>query len=159
MSVAPALITCWNDAASSRCATSSQVRCRLAPRGMVEFARAIVDPPTLLLLDEPASGLDELETARLGEQIRAVRDETECAVLLVEHNAAFVMEQCDRVVVLDLGTLLASGLPEEIQRNQAVRDAYLGAVQHGDDVPGGTNPDADAPAGVDGDSSAELGSP
>jgi branched-chain amino acid transport system ATP-binding protein len=93
---------------------------------MVEFARAVVDPPKLLLLDEPASGLDETEILRLGEQIQAVREETGCVVLLVEHNAGFVMEQSDRVVVLDLGTVLATGLPDEIQRNQAVRDAYLG---------------------------------
>jgi ABC-type branched-subunit amino acid transport system ATPase component len=93
---------------------------------MVEFARAVVDAPTLLLLDEPASGLDETEILRLGEQIQVVRAETGCVVLLVEHDAGFVMEQSDRVVVLDLGTVLATGLPEEIQRNQAVRDAYLG---------------------------------
>jgi branched-chain amino acid transport system ATP-binding protein len=93
---------------------------------MVELARAIVDTPKVLLLDEPASGLDETETVRLGEQIQAVRDETGCVVLLVEHNAAFVMEQSDRVVVLNLGTVLAEGLPDDIQRNQAVRDAYLG---------------------------------
>ena len=76
---------------------------------MVELARAIVDEPTLLLLDEPASGLDETEIVRLGEQIQAVRDETGCTVLLVEHNAGFVMQQSDRVVVLNLGTLLARG--------------------------------------------------
>src|SRR5205823_7436779 len=66
------------------------------------LARAIVDPPHVLLLDEPASGLDETETARLGEQIQAVREGSGCVVLLVEHNAGFVMEQCDRVVVLNL---------------------------------------------------------
>ncbi len=93
---------------------------------MVELARAIADPPRVLLLDEPASGLDETETVRLGEQIQAVREEAGCAVLLVEHNAGFVMEQCDRVVVLNLGTVLADGSPDEIQRDQAVRDAYLG---------------------------------
>jgi branched-chain amino acid transport system ATP-binding protein len=93
---------------------------------MVEFARAVVDPPKLLLLDEPASGLDETEEVRLGEEIQAMRAETGSVVLLVEHNAGFVMEQCDRVVVLDLGSVIATGLPEEIQRNQAVRDAYLG---------------------------------
>jgi branched-chain amino acid transport system ATP-binding protein len=93
---------------------------------MVEFARAIVDEPRLLLLDEPASGLDETEAERLGAQIDAVRDETGCAVLLVEHNAGFVMQHSNRVVVLDLGSILAEGLPDEIQRNQAVRDAYLG---------------------------------
>jgi ABC-type branched-subunit amino acid transport system ATPase component len=93
---------------------------------MVELARAIVDEPNVLLLDEPASGLDETETTRLGEQIQSVRDETGCTILLVEHNAGFVMEQSDRVVVLNLGTLLAAGSPAEVQGNQAVRDAYLG---------------------------------
>ena len=93
---------------------------------MVEFARAVVDPPTLLLLDEPASGLDGAETKRLGELIQEVRADAHCAVLLVEHDAGFVMEQCDRIVVLDLGTVLATGLPDEIQKNQSVRTAYLG---------------------------------
>lgn len=119
------------DAVLERCGLSA-VRGELAgslPIGvgrMVEFARAIIDPPKLLLLDEPASGLDETEIERLGTQIQAVRDETGCAVLLVEHNASFVMEQTDRVVVLNLGRVLASGLPGEIQRNPAVREAYLG---------------------------------
>jgi ABC-type branched-subunit amino acid transport system ATPase component len=98
---------------------------------MVEFARAIVDAPKLLLLDEPASGLDEMEAERLGAQIETARDETGCAVLLVEHNAGFVMEHSNRVVVLDLGTVLASGLPDEIQNNQLVRDAYLGEADAG----------------------------
>jgi branched-chain amino acid transport system ATP-binding protein len=93
---------------------------------MVEFARAIVDEPRLLLLDEPASGLDETEAERLGDLIDAVRDETGCAVLLVEHNAGFVMQHSNRIVVLDLGSVLAEGLPDDIQRNRAVRDAYLG---------------------------------
>lgn len=95
---------------------------------MVELARAIVDPPDLLLLDEPASGLDDAEIALLGRHIRAARDDRNCAVLLVEHNAGFVMEHCDRVVVLDCGRVLAEGAPAEIQRDPAVRDAYLGAV-------------------------------
>jgi ABC-type branched-subunit amino acid transport system ATPase component len=93
---------------------------------MVEFARAVVDPPQVLLLDEPASGLDETEVTRLGGEIQAVRAEAGCAVLLVEHNAGFVMEQSDRVVVLNLGQVLAAGSPAEVQRNQEVRDAYLG---------------------------------
>ncbi len=93
---------------------------------MVEFARAIVDAPKVLLLDEPASGLDETEIERLGTQIQYVRQETGCAVLLVEHNAGFVMQQSNRIVVLELGSVLASGVPEEIQQNQRVRDAYLG---------------------------------
>ncbi len=119
------------DAVLERCGLTA-VRRELAgslPIGvarMVELARAIVDDPKVLLLDEPASGLDETETVRLGEQIQSVRSETGCTILLVEHNAGFVMEQSDRVVVLNLGTLLAEGLPSEVQGNQAVRDAYLG---------------------------------
>jgi len=93
---------------------------------MVEFARATVEPPRLLLLDEPASGLDDKEAARLGEQLQAVRAATGCAVLLVEHNAGFVMKHSDRVVVLALGSLLAQGSPAEVQANPMVREAYLG---------------------------------
>jgi branched-chain amino acid transport system ATP-binding protein len=93
---------------------------------MVELARAIVDPPRLLLLDEPASGLDEPEAHRLGELIQAVRAESGCAVLLVEHDAGFVMAHSDRVIVLDQGSVLAEGSPDVIQRDQRVRDAYLG---------------------------------
>ena len=111
---------------------------------MVEFARAVVDPPSLLLLDEPASGLDETEIARLGAEIQAVRAESGSAVLLVEHNAGFVMEQSDRVVVLNLGQVLAEGAPSEIQRDQAVRDAYLG--EQDEPVPAPDNDDGGATA-------------
>ena len=93
---------------------------------MVELARAVVDRPRVLLLDEPASGLDETEAHRLGEQIQAVRCESGCAVVLIEHDASFVMAHSDRVVVLDRGRVLAEGLPGDIQRDAAVRDAYLG---------------------------------
>jgi branched-chain amino acid transport system ATP-binding protein len=93
---------------------------------MVEFARATVEPPRLLLLDEPAAGLDEEEAGRLGEQIEAVRAETGCAALLVEHNSGFVMARSDRVVVLALGSVLAIGSPEAIQADPMVRSAYLG---------------------------------
>jgi branched-chain amino acid transport system ATP-binding protein len=117
---------------------------------MVEFARAVADPPKLLLLDEPASGLDETEEVRLGEQIQAFREETGCVVLLVEHNAGFVMEQSDYVVVLDLGSVLAKGGPDEIQQNQAVRDAYLGESElvrsPTDEPPGVDDPPGDRPA-------------
>jgi branched-chain amino acid transport system ATP-binding protein len=95
---------------------------------MVELARATVEPPKLLLLDEPASGLDQSEAERLGAHIRAVRTETGCAVVLVEHNAGFVMDHSDRVVVLNLGRVLADGSPDEIQANPEVRTAYLGEM-------------------------------
>jgi ABC-type branched-subunit amino acid transport system ATPase component len=98
---------------------------------MVELARAIIDPPRLLLLDEPASGLDQRETVRLGDEIRALRHDTGCSVLLVEHDAGFVMSRSDRIVVLDQGRILAEGLPAEVQANELVRDAYLGDVTSG----------------------------
>jgi branched-chain amino acid transport system ATP-binding protein len=93
---------------------------------MVELARAIVDPPRVLLLDEPTSGLGEGEMARLGERIREIQAEESCAVLLVEHDVGFVMEQCDRIVALNLGEVIAAGTPKEIQADAAVRTAYLG---------------------------------
>jgi branched-chain amino acid transport system ATP-binding protein len=93
---------------------------------MMELARAIVDSPRVLLLDEPTSGLDEAESARLGERIQSIRRDDGCAVLLVEHDVGFVMRQCDPIVVLDLGHVLAIGGPQEIQANAAVRAAYLG---------------------------------
>jgi branched-chain amino acid transport system ATP-binding protein len=96
---------------------------------MVEFARATIDPPTLLLLDEPASGLDDQEVSRLGELIGELRAETGCSILLVEHNAGFIMQQCDRVVVLASGEVLAEGTPSEIRTNAAVGAAYLGDLQ------------------------------
>jgi ABC-type branched-subunit amino acid transport system ATPase component len=129
---------------------------------MVEFARAVVDPPKLLLLDEPASGLDETEEVRLGDQIQAVRAETGCVVLLVEHNAGFVMEQCDRIVVLDLGSVIATGSPSEIQQNQAVRDAYLGEADlsaHTSHASHAEAPVADAPADAPPDAPPEAPPP
>jgi branched-chain amino acid transport system ATP-binding protein len=93
---------------------------------MVELARAIVDRPKVLLLDEPTSGLDETEAARLGERIQDIRRQESCAVLLVEHDVGFVMRQCENIVVLHLGEVLAVGEPREIQANAAVRAAYLG---------------------------------
>jgi ABC-type branched-subunit amino acid transport system ATPase component len=93
---------------------------------MVEVARAIVDRPRLLLLDEPTSGLHETEVERLGDLVETIGQETACAVALVEHDVGFVMRRCRRIVVLDLGRVLAVGTPKEIQGNPEVRAAYLG---------------------------------
>ena len=93
---------------------------------MVELARAIVDDPQLLLLDEPTSGLDEREAERLVEQLQLLRSSTTCAVILVEHDMGFVMEQCDTIAVLELGQVLATGPPKAIQEDPLVRAAYLG---------------------------------
>ncbi|MER7369986.1 ABC transporter ATP-binding protein, partial [Nonomuraea wenchangensis] len=88
----------------------------------VELARALADRPALLLLDEPTSGLDAAQTARLAEVVRAL----ETTVLLVEHDMGFVMDVCDRVVVLDLGRVIAAGAPASVREDPVVRAAYLG---------------------------------
>ncbi|MGW6536190.1 ABC transporter ATP-binding protein [Streptomyces sp. NPDC055051] len=94
---------------------------------MVELARALADPPRVLLLDEPASGTTVEERRLLAAVIRRTAEEEGCAVLLVEHDVAFVMDLCSRVVVLDLGEVLAQGTPAEVHAHPAVRDAYLGS--------------------------------
>ncbi|MGV9773591.1 ABC transporter ATP-binding protein [Streptosporangium sp. NPDC003464] len=91
-------------------------------RRLVELARALADSPSLLLLDEPTSGLDADQTGRLKEIIGAL----DTTVLLVEHDMGFVMNTCDRLVVLDLGKVIASGTPTEIGDDPVVRAAYLG---------------------------------
>jgi branched-chain amino acid transport system ATP-binding protein len=93
---------------------------------MVEFARAIVDDPKLVLLDEPTSGLDEFESERLVEQLQKLRTGSSCSVVLVEHDMSFVMDQCETIAVLDLGRVLTIGEPKDIQADPAVRAAYLG---------------------------------
>src|SRR5439155_9230814 len=93
---------------------------------MVEMARAIVDPPRVLLLDEPTPGLEDAEVEHLGKTIQRVRREEGCGVVLVEHDVGFVMRQCDRIVVLNLGRVIADGPPQEIRNDAAVGAAYLG---------------------------------
>lgn len=95
---------------------------------MVELARAVADPPQVLLLDEPASGMSAPERGRLAAVVRRLAREDGCAVLLVEHNVAFVMELCQRVVVLDLGAVLAEGAPAAVRADPLVRAAYLGTA-------------------------------
>ena len=92
----------------------------------VELARALAAQPKLLLLDEPACGLNHEEVHELGRLIRQIRDERHVTVLLVEHHMSLVMSISDRVVALNFGRKLAEGTPQEIQANEDVVRAYLG---------------------------------
>jgi len=91
----------------------------------LEIARALAARPTIVMLDEPAAGMNPAETARLVTTIRAIAGEG-IGVLLIEHDMALVRAACDDVVVLNFGAVLARGTPAEIARNPAVIDAYLG---------------------------------
>ena len=95
-------------------------------RKRLDMGRAIVLPPRLLLMDEPASGLTAKELGSLGELIRKIRRDYRAAVLLVEHHMPLVMDVCDRVVVLNFGRKLAEGTPAEVQSHPDVLAAYLG---------------------------------
>jgi branched-chain amino acid transport system ATP-binding protein len=91
-------------------------------------ARALATRPRFVLMDEPAAGLHEAEVPDFAAVVRAVRDDYEAGVLLIDHNVALIMEVCDRVQVLDQGRTLAEGTPEEIRRNLDVTTAYLGGT-------------------------------
>ena len=93
---------------------------------LVELGRALATEPKVLLLDEPASGLDEHETARVAEVLLSLRDRG-MAILLVEHDIDLVMRLSSRVYVLNLGLLIADGTPAQVRKNKAVQEAYLGS--------------------------------
>ena len=92
----------------------------------VELARALAARPKLLLLDEPASGLNHREVEELGALFRRIRDERQVTLLLVEHHMGLVMSISDQVIALDLGRKLAEGTPAEVKTNPEVIRAYLG---------------------------------
>lgn len=92
----------------------------------IEIARTLMCSPQLIILDEPAAGLNETETEELSGLIRRIRDEYNCTILLVEHDMGLVMDICETVCAISFGKLLAIGTPAEIQANPEVRRAYLG---------------------------------
>lgn len=104
-------------------------------RQLVGIARALATGPRLVMLDEPAAGLDSDESLELGRRLRSVV-ESGTAVLLVDHDMGLVLGSCDRVVVLDFGRVLVSGTPQEIRANEDVIAAYLGdeALEHRDEL-------------------------
>lgn len=91
----------------------------------LEIARAMATDPNILLLDEPAAGMNEQETGELLSTVQRLR-EMGYTIILIEHDMKFVMNVCDRIYVLNHGELIASGTPEEIQKNEDVIEAYLG---------------------------------
>lgn len=92
----------------------------------IEIARTLMCDPQLIILDEPAAGLNDTETASLTELILRIRDTLGCTILLVEHDMGLVMNVCQTICAISFGELLAIGSPEEIQNNPDVQKAYLG---------------------------------
>lgn len=96
----------------------------------LEIARALAAQPKLLLLDEPAAGMNPQETQQLMQMIRWIRREFELTILLIEHDMSLVMGVCERIYVLDYGSIIAHGTPTEIKNNPRVIEAYLGEEVH-----------------------------
>ena len=99
----------------------------------LEIARAMATNPKVLLLDEPAAGMNPTETEELMKTIKLIRDKFNIAILLIEHDMKLVLGICERLIVLDHGNVIASGDPHEVVNNPTVITAYLGADDEGDE--------------------------
>ena len=93
---------------------------------LLEIARALATEPSLLLLDEPAAGMNPQETEELGAFIQRIKKQFNLTILIIEHHMNLIMDISDRIYVVDFGRLIAQGTPDEIQNNDAVIAAYLG---------------------------------
>jgi branched-chain amino acid transport system ATP-binding protein len=96
----------------------------------LEIARALATDPILLLLDEPAAGMNPAETAQLAELILGIREQFNLTVLLIEHDMSLVMKICERIYVLDYGRVISEGTPEKIKSDKRVIEAYLGEAEN-----------------------------
>jgi len=99
----------------------------------LEVARALATEPTLLLLDEPAAGMNPQETQEMADFIHQIRDRYNLTIFLIEHHMGLVMQISERIYVLDFGKMIAHGTPDEIRADQHVIDAYLGVVEDAED--------------------------
>ena len=97
----------------------------------LEIVRALATNPSLLLLDEPAAGMNPHETEELMENIAKIRDQFQIAILLIEHDMSLVMGVCEGICVLNFGRIIAKGTADEIQANPVVIEAYLGKKKEG----------------------------
>lgn len=113
----------------NRLANTSVKELPFGRQKVLEIARALISSPKLLLLDEPAAGLNSGETQELMDVIRKIKDEFQLAILLIEHDMKFVMSLCERIYVMDHGMLIAEDVPEKIQQNTQVITAYLGEIE------------------------------
>lgn len=114
-------------------ADMSEAKCGGLPYGIrkkVEMARTLMCEPKLIILDEPAAGLNDVETVQLAQTIHDIREKYNCTVLLVEHDMRLVMSICDRICAISFGKFLACGTPAEIKANQQVQEAYLGEKEN-----------------------------
>lgn len=96
----------------------------------IELARALLSQPKLLILDEPAAGLNDNETIEFTQMVRNISKKYECSILLIEHDMRLVMDLCDKICAISFGKTLAIGTPSEIKANKEVQEAYLGEVEN-----------------------------